>query len=58
MPVFESVFNRIADLQGCNVTKKKTPTQVFSCDICEIVKNIYFEEHLQTITSNICRNNS
>ena len=30
---------------------KKTPTQVFSCEYCEIVKNIYFEEHLGTATS-------
>ena len=25
---------------------KKTPTQVFSCEYCEIFKNTYFEEHL------------
>ena len=30
---------------------KKTPTQVFSCEYCEIVKNIYFEERLGTATS-------
>ena len=24
----------------------QTPTQVFSCEICEIFKNIHFEEHL------------
>ena len=29
----------------------KSPTQVFSCEICEIFKNIYFEEHLQTNAS-------
>ena len=25
-----------------------TPTQVFHCEICEIFRNIYFEEHLRT----------
>ena len=25
---------------------KDTPTQVFFCEICEIFKNTYFEEHL------------
>ena len=28
--------------------KLQTPTQVFSCEYCEIFKNTYFEEHLQT----------
>ena len=27
---------------------KQTPTKVFSCEICGIFKNIYFEEHLRT----------
>ena len=31
--------------------KKETPTQVFSCETCEIFKNTYFEEHLGTTTS-------
>ena len=31
--------------------QKETPTQVFSCEICEIFKNTYFEEHLRTTTS-------
>ena len=26
---------------------KETPTQVFSCEICKILKNNDFEEHLQ-----------
>ena len=30
----------------------KTPTQVFSCEICGIFKNIYFEEHLQKTAYN------
>ena len=27
---------------------KKTPTQVLSCETCQIFKNDYFEEHLST----------
>ena len=30
----------------------KTPTQVFSCEICGIFKNIYFEEHLRKTAYN------
>ena len=29
----------------------KTPTQVFSCEYCEIPKNTYFEKHLRTAAS-------
>ena len=32
-------------------TKKKTLTQMFFCEYCEIFRNIYFEEHLQTAAS-------
>ena len=41
----ESLFNKIVSLQAWNFIKK-TPTQVFSCEISEIIKNNYFEEHL------------
>ena len=40
--------------QRCSVKKrlqlyqKDTPTQLFSCEICPIFKNTYFEENLQT----------
>ena len=33
--------------QACNVIKKETPSQVFSCQLCEIFKNIFFIEHLR-----------
>ena len=36
-PVLESLFNKVAE----------TPTQVFSCEICQIFKKTYFEEHLR-----------
>ena len=41
MLVFRRAYNFI----------KKTPTEVFSCNIYEIFKNTYFEEHLQTTAS-------
>ena len=34
---------------------KKTPAQVFSCEYCELVKNTYFEEHLQMAAFAGCR---
>ena len=34
-------------------SKKETPAIVFSCEICEIFRNIYFEEHLRK-TAFIC----
>ena len=37
-------------IQVCNFLKE-TPTQVFSCEICQMFKNNYFEEHLRTVTS-------
>ena len=30
---------------------KETPTQVFTCEYCEIFKNKYFEKHLRTTAS-------
>ena len=50
-PVLESLFNEVANFQGYNFTKNKTPTQVFLCKYCEIFKKIYFEEHLRTTAS-------
>ena len=38
----------VSDLQ---LFWKETPTQLFSCEYCEIFKNTYFEEHLRTATS-------
>ena len=34
--------------EGLQLFLKETPTQVFSCKICDIFKNAYFEEHLRT----------
>ena len=38
---FEPLFNRVAGLNACSFTKE-TPTQVFSCEYCEILKNTLF----------------
>ena len=32
--------------ESLQISQKEAPTQVFSCEICEIFKNTYFEEHL------------
>ena len=34
---------------GLQLYQKETPTQLFSGEYCEIFKNTYFEEHLQTV---------
>ena len=46
---------RLCWSKAFNFIKKDTPTQVFSCKYCEIFKNTYFEEYLQTATSRITR---
>ena len=35
---------------------KETPTQVFSCKICDIFKNAYFKEHLFSVCFPLYRN--
>ena len=37
--------------EGLQLYQKETPVQVFSCEICEIFKNSYFEELLRKIAS-------
>ena len=36
---------------NCNFIKKETLAQVFSCEFCEISKNIFFTEHLLATAS-------
>ena len=36
---------------GLQLYWKQAPTQLFSCEICEIFKNTYFVEHLRTAAS-------
>ena len=35
----------------CNFIKKETLAQAFSCEFCEIYKNIFFTEHLPVTVS-------
>ena len=54
IPVLESLFNKVAGLSealALQLYEKQTPTQVFSCLICEILKSAYFEEYLRTTAS-------
>ena len=37
----------VSGLQACNFIKKALQHRYFSCEICNIFKNIYFEEHLR-----------
>ena len=49
----ENTCARVSFLIGvaCNFIKKETLAQVFSCEFCEIFKNIFLTEHLWTTTS-------
>ena len=42
----ENTSARVSEASSCNFIKKETKTQVFSCEFCEISKNIFFTEHL------------
>ena len=43
IPVSQSLYNQVADLRlGLQLDYKEIPTQEFSCDTCEIMKNIFF----------------
>ena len=37
--------------EACNVIKKETLAQVFSCEFCQISKNTFFTEHLWATAS-------
>ena len=40
-----SLFLKTLQAKSCNIIKKKTPTQVFFCEICEMFQNTFFIEH-------------
>ena len=47
----ESLFNKVSRFQACKFIKKRLRDRcLFSCESCEIFKNTYFGEHLQTTT--------
>ena len=47
--MLESLFNKVAHPQICNFIKKETPTQVFSCEISNILRT-----HFSKNTSGGC----
>ena len=51
----ENTCARVSFLQSevCNFITKDTLAQVFSCEFCEIFKNIFFTEHLRTTGSDL-----
>ena len=59
--VKKGILKNFANFTGTNMCwsffliKLQAPTQVFSCEICEIFKNTCFEEHLQTAASKMGR---
>ena len=53
-----SLFNKVAGLKACNVIKKGTPTQAFSCEYCDIFKSTYFEEQRRNAFKNYSLKNA
>ena len=49
--MLESPFIKVAGLWFATLLKRDSNIEVFSCEICEIFKNTYFVEHLQTAAS-------
>ena len=48
-------FNTFTCLSPATLSKKETPTQLFSCEFSEIFMKIFFSEHLRTIASKFYR---
>ena len=51
-PVLESLFSKVADLQACQFIIKRLQHRCFPESFGSFLKNIYFEEDLQTAASN------
>ena len=47
----EAVVGSIRWKKPCNFIKKETPTQLFSCEFCYILKNTFFTEYLRVTAS-------
>ena len=43
---FHKIHRKKTSDRVCNMIKKEALAQVFSCEFCEISKNIFFTEHL------------
>ena len=46
--MLDAFFYKVTNLRPVNLLKSDSSTCVFSCEIYEIFRNIYFEEHLRT----------
>ena len=51
LPVRYVVTELATRSKSLQLFKEETPTGVFSCNTCEIFKNIYFQEYLRKNTS-------
>ena len=45
------IIKKVAGLKACYSIKKVTPTQVFSCELCKVLKNIFFHRPSPTAAS-------
>ena len=45
-----SFFNKVSGFSPAILWKKRTPTQVFSCEFCKMFEDTYFGKHLRTTT--------
>ena len=50
----ECFFNELAE--ACKFNKKDTPSQMFSCQICEIFENTFFVKDLQWLILKVSEN--
>ena len=48
-PILKNICERLP--QACNVIKKETLAQVFSCEFCRILKNTFFIKHIWATAS-------
>ena len=48
---YKKLFLKIGQYSPENTCGRVKPTQVFSCEYCEIFRNTYFEENLRTTVS-------
>ena len=51
--VLKSLFNKIADLQACNLLIKRDSTKDIFCKICQIFQKTYFGERLRMTASKL-----
>ena len=45
------MLNKNKNPEACIFIKKETLAQVFSCEFCQIFKNIFFTEHIMVTLS-------